>query len=117
MDANDAPVFISSSTPSVVENTTDVTTLSATDEDMPAQTITYSITGGLDSAKFQIGGNQLEFIAAPDYEAPADSDTDNVYEVQVTADDGNGGTTDQLISVTITPDASRQVSLNAPPSL
>ena len=32
-----------------------------------------------------------------------DFDGDNIYEVEVTADDGNGGTTAQLISVTVTP--------------
>ena len=44
----------------------------------------------------------LSFLAAPDFETPADFDGDNIYEVEVTADDGNGGTTVQAISATVT---------------
>jgi len=98
------PVFTSSETPSVEENTTAVVTVTATDADLPAQTLTYSITGGDDAALFTIDGStgELAFLSAPDYEAPADANTDNVYLVQVTADDGAGGTTAQDLSVTVT---------------
>jgi len=44
----------------------------------------------------------LSFNAAPDFENPTDFNTDGVYEVQVTVDDGLGGTDVQLISVTVT---------------
>ena len=84
------PVITSSATPSVAENTTSVVNLTATDADLPGQTVTFSITGGADAAKFQIVGDQLRFMAAPDYEAPGDADTNNVYQVQVTANDGAG---------------------------
>jgi 6-phosphogluconolactonase (cycloisomerase 2 family) len=101
---NDAPVFTSSSTPSVPENTTAAVSLAASDADLPAQTIGFSITGGADQAKFQIvSGNQLRFKAAPDYEAPTDAGANNVYEVSVAADDGAGGTTVRIVSVTVTP--------------
>src|SRR5439155_14233048 len=45
----------------------------------------------------------LSFNAAPDYENPTDVGGDNVYDVTVTASDGSGGTTSQVISVTVTP--------------
>ena len=95
----------SPSTANVAENTMTVMTVNATDADLPAQTVTYSITGGVDQAKFSINATtgELTFQAAPDYETPTDADANNVYEVQVTADDGNGGTTSQSISVTVTP--------------
>ena len=99
------PAFTSSAVASVAENTTAVTTLAATDADLPAQTVTFSIVGGADQALFQIVGNQLQFIAVPDYESPQDlggAAGDNVYQVTVRADDGNGGTTDQPLSVTVT---------------
>ena len=98
------PVFTSSNTANVAENTTAVLTVNATDADLPAQTVTYSITGGADSGKFSINATtgELTFQTAPDFENPTDADTDNVYEVQVTADDGNGGTASQSISVTVT---------------
>jgi murein DD-endopeptidase MepM/ murein hydrolase activator NlpD len=101
---NDVPVFTSTAAPSVPENTTSsVVTLAATDPDLPAQTVSFSITGGADEGEFQIVAGQLQFKAAPDYEAPTDAGGNNVYEVSVTADDGAGGTTVQNVSVTVTP--------------
>ena len=88
---------------SVAENTQAVHTLTASDEDLPAQTITFSITGaGADNDRFELtGANELRFIAAPDFENPIDANSDNVYEVTVQADDGNGGLTPQTILVTV----------------
>jgi len=96
------PVFTSTAAVSVPENTTAVLTVVATDADLPAQTVTYSISGGADQEKFEItSGGVLTFKAAPDFETKADADTNNVYVVQVTANDGNGGTTTQDINVTV----------------
>ncbi|CAO3380534.1 DUF4347 domain-containing protein [Azospirillum argentinense] len=95
----DAPVFTSSATPSIAENTTAVVTLAATDSNGP---VTYSIVGGADQAKFSLSGAALAFASAPDYESPTDSDSNNVYTVIVRATDANGNTTDQTISVTVT---------------
>ena len=88
---------------SIAENTTSVTTVSATDSDIPSQTLTYSLTGGTDLAKFTINAatGVLSFIAAPDYETPGDSNTNNVYQVIVQVDDGHGGTDSQTINVTV----------------
>ena len=99
------PVITSGNTANVAENTTAVLTVTATDADLPAQTLTYSITGGADQGKFSInsGTGALTFSAAPDYENPTDADTDNVYVVQVTANDGAGRTVNQTINVTVTP--------------
>ncbi|WP_247886608.1 DUF4347 domain-containing protein, partial [Azospirillum brasilense] len=95
----DAPVFTSSATPSVPENTTAVVTLAATDSNGP---VTYSLVGGADQASFSLSGAALTFATAPDYESPTDSDGNNVYVVIVRATDANGNTTDQTISVTVT---------------
>jgi len=90
---------------SAAENTTSVTTVTATDSDLPAQTLTYSITGGIDSGKFTIDGSTgvLTFVTAPNYEAPTDNNADNIYEIQVTVtDNGAGNLTDvQAISVSV----------------
>ncbi|WLG43675.1 VCBS domain-containing protein [Pseudomonas sp. FP1740] len=87
----------------VAENTTAVTTVAATDADLPAQTLTYSIVGGVDAAKFSIvsGTGVLSFISAPNFEAPTDSGTNNVYDVIVRASDGTLFD-DQAIAVTVT---------------
>jgi hypothetical protein len=72
------------------ENAASVTTVTAADADLPAQTLIYSITGGADSALFSVNSTtgELTFIAAPDYEAPADAGADNVYNVTITVSDG-----------------------------
>ncbi|MEL0587155.1 MAG: tandem-95 repeat protein [Candidatus Thiodiazotropha sp. (ex. Lucinoma kazani)] len=86
----------------VAENTTAVTTVTSTDPD--PDTLTYSISGGDDAAKFNINSStgDLTFISAPDFENPTDVGTNNVYDVQVQVDDGNGGTDTQDIAVTVT---------------
>ena len=89
----------------VAENSTAVSTVSATDADA-GQTITYSISGGADAARFAIGSTSgvVTFAAAPDFEAPADVDANNVYTVIVQATD-NGNTpksATQTLTVTVT---------------
>ncbi len=96
-----APVITSPNTVAIDENTTDVLTVTATDADLPAQQITYAISGGDDAALFElVNGNELVFINAPDYENPLDTGGDNVYEVEVQVTDGVLSDT-QLISVTV----------------
>ena len=94
----------------VAENSTAVTTVTAADADLPAETLTYSISGGADAAKFAINSSTgvLTFATAPDFETPTDSGTDNVYNVTVQVSDGTLTDT-QAIAVTVTP-----VTDNAP---
>lgn len=102
-DDNHAPVFDSESTANVPENTTAVVTVVALDTDTPAQTVTYSITGGVDKDLFNItSGGVLTFKAAPDFETPKDVGANNTYQVQVTANDGFGATAAQDLTITVT---------------
>src|SRR5262249_31389676 len=87
---------------SVTENTTAVTTVTASDPDV-GQALSYSIVGGADPAKFTIDATTgaLAFVTAPDYEAPTDSGVNNVYDVTVQVSDGHGGIDTQAIAVTV----------------
>ncbi|MDF1811863.1 MAG: choice-of-anchor Q domain-containing protein, partial [Verrucomicrobiales bacterium] len=92
---NDNPVITSdgggaTATVNAAENQTAVTTVTATDVDLPAQNLTFTITGGADAALFDItAGGVLTFKVAPDFENATDDGTDGVYDVQVTVtDDG-----------------------------
>ncbi len=69
----------------ILENRIDVMTI--TTDAAYTQPRVFSIAGGADAALFAINAatGALAFIAAPDYEAPADTDEDNVYEVVVQA--------------------------------
>ena len=106
---NDSPVITSNggeatAAISVNENTTAVTTVTASDVDA-ADTLTYSISGGADAEKFNIYSSTgvLTFASAPNFEAPTDSGADNVYDVQVTVTDSGTGTLSdtQAIAVTV----------------
>jgi large repetitive protein len=116
-DTNDtAPTFTSSASPSIFENSTAVVDLTTTDPDtVGTNPPTFTVTGGADQAKFTItGGNHLAFVSAPDFENPTDSGTDNIYDVQVTANDGTNNTV-QSISVTVQ-DNNDPPTLNATPT-
>jgi hypothetical protein len=104
-NVNEAPAVTSdgggaTATLQIDENGTAVTTVQADDPD--GSVPTFAIAGGADAALFSIDSatGALAFLAAPDYETPADADLDNVYEVTVAA--GDGGLFDlQDISVSI----------------
>src|SRR5207237_1076161 len=107
-DANEAPTITSNgggatASVSVAENTTAVTTVTATDPDA-GDALTYSISGGADAAKFAIDGKTgvLTFVAAPNFESPTDAGADNVYDVVVKATDKGALVDTQAIAVTVT---------------
>lgn len=79
---------IQSTTFIVVENEVIVGVVAASDEQGDA--LAFSISGGLDAARFSIDANsgELTFDAQPNFEQPSDSNADNVYEVQVSVSDG-----------------------------
>ena len=109
------PVFTSAAAVSVVENTSNVLTVNATDADN--DTVTYSLSGGADQSKFSINANTgaLIFITAPDFEIPADTDTNNIYLVQVSATDSLN-TTHQTITITVTNVNEAQFGLSSRPA-
>ncbi|MEO7691663.1 MAG: PQQ-dependent sugar dehydrogenase [Sphingomonas sp.] len=97
---NQPPVFSSAASASVVENTA-AAFYSAVASDPQGLAITYSITGGADAAAFAISGNQLAFVAAPNYDLSGDTDGNNVYLVQLRASDGlMSSTLDLQVTVT-----------------
>jgi hypothetical protein len=85
---NTAPQLIGLIDFSIDENTTEITTIQATDAE--GDNITYSIEGS-DSGLMTIGSisGELSFISSPDYENPQDSNQDNIYEVTIIASDGS----------------------------
>lgn len=98
---NRAPSFTSASSVSVAENSSGtIYTATATDPDGNA--ISYSIVGGPDRNLFQISSTgALSFLNSPDFEMPADSNGDNVYQVDIQASDGSLSATLSL-SITVT---------------
>jgi autotransporter-associated beta strand protein len=98
---NTAPTITSGGAFSVPENSTAVTTVTATDAEGNA--LTYSISGGSDADKFWIdsGTGILTFVSAPNFESPIDVGADNVYNLTVQVADGVLAATKD-IAVTVT---------------
>ena len=91
-DVNEGPEVSGLQSLSFTENqATDrvLATYTATDPEDPGAAITLWSLTGRDAGDFTIDENgQLTFRSVPDYERPADSGRDNVYEVTVRASDG-----------------------------
>jgi len=96
----ESPVFTTQSTVAVEENLLSVMTVHADD----ARLVRYDVSGGSDSSCFSIDSSSgfLTFKKPPDFEAPADSNRDNRYEVSVSATDTSGNRASQDIYVTVT---------------
>lgn len=84
----------------ISENISTVTTYSA------SEPVTWSITGGVDQNEFNINSmtGLLSFISPPSYSHPTDSTLpSNTYIVEITATDGSGNTSRQMLTVCISP--------------
>ena len=103
---DNSPVIISLNSFSIPENTNTIATVTAVDADLPAQPLTYSISGGLDAVKFSVvsATGVLTFISAPDFEVPTDFNADNSYEVVVQVSDGSYNSTQNIIIKVINAD-------------
>ncbi|MBS0170648.1 MAG: cadherin domain-containing protein, partial [Nitrospira sp.] len=121
---NDAPTIISdgggaTAAINVAEHVSAVTIVSGIDADLPAQSLSYSVSGGVDQALFTIDATTgaLSFVAPSNFSAPADSNGDNVYVVQVRVTDSQGASATQTLHVTVTDVAESKVPTALPPSL
>ncbi|HUP94198.1 MAG TPA: cadherin domain-containing protein [Burkholderiales bacterium] len=98
---NDAPTITSGDSASVPENTVAVV-YDANATDPEGDAISYSVTG-IDAALFAIDSDdgELRFVGSPNFEAPADSGGDNVYNLTVVASDGFISSS-QAVAITVT---------------
>lgn len=99
---NAAPVFVSGASVSAEEMQRD-TGYVATASDADGHPMDYFISGGADASLFELenGSWSLTFLEPPDHESPADSNGDNVYEVEISTTDGQATVT-QMVQVTVT---------------
>ena len=108
-DINEGPQIRleGAATTTVPENTADTQMLArftATDPENPNAPIFQWSTSGRDGGDFIISElGELRFRSSPDFERPADSNRDNVYEVTIRASDGRSyGMLEEPLSVTVT---------------
>ena len=93
---NKPPIITSGITFSVLDNTTTVGTVTATDPEN--QSLTYNLIGGVDQNLFTINATTgaLRFKTAPDFKAPSDVGKDNVYDIKVQVTDGSNLVTQDI---------------------
>ena len=107
LNVNEAPVIVSGGGGStanlvVLDNNPVAAAVNASDPDQP-DTLSYTITGGLDSAMFSLNGatGELMFNPAVSYQNPQDSDGDNVYQVVVRVLDAQGAWDEQTLNISV----------------
>ncbi|WP_258099569.1 Ig-like domain-containing protein [Marinoscillum pacificum] len=65
--------------------------------------VTFSLGTDRDEALFSLmNENQISFTDAPDFETALDANADNVYEIEVIAEDDGGNITTLVVSITVT---------------
>lgn len=102
---NRAPVFEQASYELTIQENTGTIVSGISFSDPDGDPITLSISG-TDSEAFSVTSvGSLAFIAPPDFEAPADSDENNQYDIDVVASDGQL-TTFVPVAITVTNDPS-----------
>lgn len=103
-DIPDAPICtdIQTTAFNVVEDNTVVGNVDAVDAE--GDTLTYSMSG-TDAAFFTITQRgDIAFKTAPNFEDPQDNGNNNVYDLTVKIDDGNGHTDEEAVTVTVLDD-------------
>src|SRR5262249_373607 len=89
--------------PENVSTSTAVYTATATDPDA-GTTLTYSFGGGADDSKFNIDATTgaVTFKASPNFEAPTDTGTNDVYDIIVKATDGGALSGSKAVAIAVT---------------
>ncbi|MGO4566500.1 Ig-like domain-containing protein [Rhizobium sp. 2YAF20] len=106
---DNSPIFTSDTTATVVENVAGTAYQAVAGDADNLSALAYSV-GGADAALFNIdaASGAVSFKSAPDFEAPADTGSNNVYNIVVSASDGLHST-DEAVAITVT-----NVNDNAP---
>lgn len=98
VDVNEAgPVITSPASVSVEENVTGTVYTSTADV-----SVTFSLGSSKDEALFSLSTNAISFKSSPDFETPKDANSDNIYQLDLVAIDGNGLITTKAISIIVT---------------
>ncbi|MDA9204778.1 cadherin repeat domain-containing protein [Gammaproteobacteria bacterium] len=111
-NVNEAPSFSIASAQSYVENSGATISVAANDPDA-SSSLTYTLSG-TDASKFTISSSGvLSFSSAPDYEAPSDSGSNNIFNLTVTVSDGVNSSSVALV-ISLTDDTSDNYGIRLP---
>ena len=111
-NVNEAPSFSIASAQSYVENSGATISVAANDPDA-SSSLTYTLSG-TDASKFTISSSGvLSFSSAPDYEAPSDSGSNNIFNVSVAVSDGVNSSSVALV-ISLADDTSDNFGIRLP---
>ena len=111
-NVNEAPSFSIASAQSYVENSGATISVVANDPDA-SSSLTYTLSGA-DASKFTISSSGvLSFSSAPDYEAPSDSGSNNIFNLSVAVSDGVNSSSVALV-ISLTDDTSDNYGIRLP---
>jgi phosphotransferase system HPr-like phosphotransfer protein len=101
---NTAPTITSTTSFSTAENVSTSTNVAII---RASESATITISGGADSARFTITFSDsqsanIRFVTTPNFESPADSGGDNIYNISLLATDSVGLTGSQSITISVT---------------
>ena len=102
---NRAPVFDQASYELTHRENTNTIVIGISFSDPDGDSVTLLISGAGSQAFSVTNVGSLAFIAPPDFEAPADSEENNQYDIDLLASDGQL-TTSVLVAITVTNDPS-----------
>ena len=111
LESGSAPIITSSSGGDsafvqTAENETFAVDMQVTDADGETEGngITYRINAGEDASQFSIDADTgvISFKQAPDYENATDSDRNNIYRINVLAEDSTGRADSQFMQIEVT---------------
>ncbi|MEO1407827.1 MAG: PQQ-dependent sugar dehydrogenase, partial [Pseudomonadota bacterium] len=112
--SNSAPILSGATTATISENTTG-TVLEIDADDADDDNLTFTL-GGPDAGVFVLDDDddeaEIELETALDFESPQDANSDNVYELTLTATDSAGASTVLNITITVT-DVSESFALTS----
>ena len=98
-DADETPVVTGGTSPEFAESESGVVA-SYTSTDPDDKGIEWNLTG-TDSDDFTLSGGTLTFNVVPNFEDPADSNRDNLYQITIEARELGDGTSVGRLSVTV----------------
>jgi uncharacterized delta-60 repeat protein len=94
------PTFTSAATANFAENVSGTVYTATATASSGGGTVSYAL-GGTDASLFDLTAGVLSFKTTPNFEAPADSGANNIYDITVTATDSHGSTT-QNVAISVT---------------
>ena len=100
-----APAFTSASSATFAENGTGAVLYAVVTPDVTGAVVSYSISGGADSARFSINSSSgvVGFVSSPNHESATDSGGNNVYDITISATEANNtNTVTQIVAITVT---------------